>query len=52
VRWRLTRAAFDPLDPPAIAHFLGLGDGLIAKVRVRRPERARDAIDRVASRPR
>src|SRR5258706_3833834 len=52
VRWRLTRAAFYPLDPPAIAHFLGLGDGLIAKVRVRRPDLALDAIDRVASRPR
>src|SRR5258707_11756648 len=48
VRWRLPRAAFSPLDPPAIAHFLGPGDGLIAKVRVRRLDRARDAIDRVA----
>jgi hypothetical protein len=46
---RLTRAARDPFDPPAIAHSLGLGNGLIAKVRVSRPERARDTIDRVAA---
>src|SRR5437867_12978709 len=49
VRWRLTRAARYPLDPPAVAHFLGLGHGLIAKVRVRDPDRARDAIDRGAA---
>src|SRR6266446_1504641 len=49
VRWRLTMAARYPLDPPAVAHFLGLGNGLIAKVRVRGPDRARDAIDRVAA---
>ena len=49
VSWRVTRAARYPLDPPAVAHFLGLGNGLIAKVRVRGPDRARDAIDRVAA---
>src|SRR5260370_34853496 len=39
VRWRLTRAAFYPLDPPAIAHFLGPGNGLIAELRLRVPKR-------------
>jgi hypothetical protein len=49
VSGRLTRAARDPWDTPAIAQFLGLGDGLIAKLRMSRPDRARDAIDRVAA---
>src|SRR5712691_8733743 len=49
VSGRLTRAARYPLDPPAVAHFLGLGNGPIAKVRVSGPDRARDAIDRVAA---
>ena len=49
VRWRLTRAARYPLDPPAVAHFLGLGNRLIAQVRVRGLGRARDTIDRVAA---
>ena len=35
VSWRLARAARYPLDPPAIAHFLGSGNWLISKVRVR-----------------
>src|SRR5689334_9114430 len=46
---RLTRQALDPLDPPAIAPFLGLGNWLISKVRVSSPDLARDAIDRVAA---
>jgi hypothetical protein len=33
VSWRVTRAARYPLDPPAIAYFLGLGYWLISKVR-------------------
>src|SRR6266436_3822177 len=49
VSWRLTRAARYPLDPPAIAQFLGLGNWLIPKVRVSSPDRARDAIDLVAA---
>src|SRR5258707_850325 len=49
VSWRLTRAARYPLDPPAIAQFLGPGNWLIAKVRVSRLDRARDAIDLVAA---
>src|ERR1700737_1181564 len=48
VSWRLTRAARYPLDPPAIAHFLGPGNWLISKVRGSSPDRARDAIDLVA----
>src|SRR4029077_17612860 len=48
VSWRLTRAARYPLDPPAIAQFLGPGNWLISKVRVSSPDRARDAIDLVA----
>jgi len=47
--WRLTRAAFYPSDTPAIAQFLGRSDWLIAKVRVSRSDRGRDAIDRVAA---
>src|SRR6476646_6280740 len=49
VSGRLTSAARHPPDPPAIAQFLGLGDWLVAKVRVSSPDRARDAIDRVAA---
>src|SRR5947208_3702567 len=49
VSWRLTRAARYPLDPPAIAQFLGPGNWLISKVRVSRLDRARDAIDLVAA---
>src|SRR4029077_12898366 len=49
VSWRLTRAARYPLDPPAIAHFLGRGNCLISKVRVSSPNHARDAIDLVAA---
>src|SRR6266853_1477295 len=47
VRWRLTRAARYPLDPPAIAQFLGPGNRLIPKVRVSSLDRTRDAIDLV-----
>src|SRR5260370_36796370 len=46
---RLAKAALHPLDPPAIARFLGLGYWLIAKVRVGSPERSRDSIDLVAA---
>src|SRR5437773_2415079 len=49
VSWRLTRTARSPSDPPAIAQFLGPGNRLISKVRVSRPDRARDAIDLVAA---
>jgi len=37
------------LDPPAIAQFLGPGNGLISKVRVSNLDRTRDAIDFVAA---
>ena len=46
---RLARAARYPLDPPAVAQFLGLGNWLISKVRVSCPDRARDAINLVAA---
>src|SRR6185295_8647885 len=49
VGWRLTRAARYPLDPPAVAQFLGPGNWLISKVRVSSLDRARDAIDLVAA---
>src|SRR5437867_8770577 len=49
VSWRVTRAARYPLDPPAIAQFLGLGNWLISKVRVSSLDRARDTIDLVAA---
>src|SRR2546430_12892313 len=49
VSGRLTRTARSPLDPPAIAQFLGPGNRLISKVRVSRLDRARDAIDLVAA---
>src|SRR5713226_3314626 len=49
VCWRLTRAARHPLDPPAIAHFLRLGDWLISKVRVSSLDRTRDSMDLVAA---
>ena len=49
VSWRVTRAARYPLDPPAIAYFLGLGYWLISKVRVSGLDRARDSIDLVAA---
>ena len=47
-RWLLTRAALYPSDSPGIAQFLRLANWLISIVRVRSPERARDAIDFVA----
>jgi putative oxidoreductase len=46
---RLGEPALYPLDPPAIAHFLGSCNWLISKVRVSSPDRARDAIDLVAA---
>jgi len=46
---RLATAALHPLDPAAIAHFLGLCYWLISKVRVSSPERTRDPIDLVAA---
>src|SRR2546427_193556 len=49
VSWRLPRAAGSPLDPPAIAQFLGPGNRLISKVRVSSLDHARDAIDLVAA---
>jgi hypothetical protein len=47
VSWRLTRAARYPLDPPAIAQFLGLGNWLILKLRLGSLDRPRDAINLV-----
>src|SRR5881409_3882604 len=49
VSWRLTGRARSPLDPPAIAQFLGPGNRLISEVRVSSLDRARDAIDLVAA---
>src|SRR5262245_41755508 len=49
VSWRLARPARYPLDPAAIAQFLGFRDWLISKVRVSSLDRARDAIDLVAA---
>ena len=40
---------FESLDSFTIAHFLGAGKGLMAKVRVFRPECACDAFDLVAA---
>src|SRR5260370_17170681 len=42
---RLAKAALHPLDPPAIARFLGLGYWLIAKVRGGSPEPPPHSID-------
>src|ERR1043165_5659115 len=49
VRGRLTRAARYPLDPPAFAQLLRLGNRVILKVRVSRLDSAGDAIDLVAA---
>jgi len=49
VSWRFIRAARYPLNPSAIAHFLGLGNWLISKVRMSSPDCARDAINLVAA---
>src|ERR1700730_10566698 len=49
VSWRLIRAARYPLDPPAIAQFLGLGNWPISKVRMSSLDRADDAMDLVAA---
>src|SRR5215470_8277539 len=46
---RLTCPARYPFYPSAVAQFLGLGNWLILKVRVRSPDRARDAIDLIAA---
>jgi len=48
-RWLLTRAALYPSDAPGIAQFLGLANWLISKVCLSSPDRARDAIDLVAT---
>src|SRR5579859_7935115 len=45
----LARPALQPLDPPAIAHFLRLGCWPISEVRVTSPERAGDSMDLVAA---
>src|SRR5579864_1134810 len=45
----VARAALYPLDPPAIAHFLWFGFGLISEVRVSSPDCARDSIDPLAA---
>jgi len=49
VSWRLARPALYPLDPSAIAHFVGSCNWLISKVGVSSPDRAGDAIDFVAA---
>src|ERR1700761_7502222 len=49
VGWCVAGAAGYPLEPPAIAQFLGLGDRLIGEGGVGRPENASDAIDLVAA---
>jgi hypothetical protein len=41
---RFARTALQPLDPPAIAHFLWLSYWLISEVKVGSPNRARDSI--------
>ena len=46
---RLARAALQPSDPPAIAHFLWLGYWLISEVKVSSPDLAGDSIDLVAA---
>jgi len=47
--WRITWAAGYSLNSPAVARFLGLGNWLIAKVRMSSPDRACDAINLVAA---
>src|SRR5690348_8984910 len=49
VRRRHAGAARYPFDAAAIAQFLGLGNGLILKVRVSRFDRTSDAVDFVAA---
>src|SRR6266404_3882551 len=49
VSGRLTRTARYPLEPPAVAQLLRLGNWLILKVRVSRLDGTRDAIDLVAA---
>src|ERR1700758_3545961 len=49
VSGRFSRPARYPLDPPAIAQFLGRGNWLISKVRVSSLDRARHAMDLVAA---
>src|SRR5258707_14290849 len=49
ISWGLTRPARRPLDPPAIAQFLGPGNRVISKVRVSSLDRACDTIDLVAA---
>jgi hypothetical protein len=48
-RWLLTRSALDPSDSPGIAHFLGLTNWLIPKVRVLSPKDACNEINLIAS---
>ena len=49
VSWSPTRAARYPLDPPAIAQFLGVSNWLISKGRISCLYRTRNAIDHVAA---
>ena len=49
VSWRIAGTPCYPSDPPAIAHFLRLGNWLISKFRMSGPNLARDTIDLVAS---
>ena len=49
VSWSLTWTARYPLDPPAIARHIGLGDWLVLEVRVSCLDRARDPIDLVTA---
>lgn len=49
VSWRIARTPCYRSDPPAIAHFLRLGNWLISKFRMSGSNLARDTIDLVAA---
>src|SRR5258707_995712 len=49
VSWSLAWTARYPLDPPAIARHIGLGDRLVLEVRVGCLDHARDPIDLVTA---
>jgi hypothetical protein len=49
VSWSLPRRAGLPSDAAAVAHFFGLSNWLILKIRVSGLDRARDATDLVAA---
>lgn len=49
VSWQLAWTARYPLDPSAIAYFLGLCNWLVLKIRVSSTNRARNSIDLVGA---